>query len=542
MKNLLLKIFNSAVLLLLPSLIFAQAPNLGTAANFVLFSTNGAVTNSGISQLTGKVGTNNGSSTGFGNVNGGMHDADGVSAQAAADLLTAYGQLNSATPGFFPSSSLGGGQTLIEGVYYISGAATLNLELILDGQNNSNAVFIFQIQGPLSTAANSKVKLINGAQACNVFWKVEGLVDMATGTLMRGTVIANNAGINMNTGDTLEGRALSTAGAISVDGVLAYTPSGCGSPILTGPAAPVLGEAGCYGIFSSDGPVENAGITNIKGDVGANVGLTTGFDPLTVSGNIHPIPDESTERAAADLLVAYDYMNGVAHDIILLYPAQFGNGLVLTPHTYTLNGATTFTDNLYLNAQGNANAVFIIKIYGALSAASYANVILINGTQAENVYWLVNGAVDIEDYAVFNGTIVSQGAINLFTGATLNGRALTGVGALATNAITGNAAIVASECQTALGGLPSVKQDRTVTANVYPNPIGNTTTISLGNTESNVDYVLNVYNSMGVEIVNQRITGGSTAVDTGHLVSGVYIYRISKEGKTVSTGRLVSLK
>jgi hypothetical protein len=541
MKNQLLMAFKAVLLFLLPSLIFAQAPNLGSAVNFVLFSTNGAVSNSGISHLTGKVGTNNGSSTGFGNVNGGMHDGDGISAQAAADLLVAYNQLNSRTPGFFPAPLLGGGQTLNAGVYAITGAATLNLELILDGQNNSAAVFIFQIAGPLSTNANAKVKLINGAQACNVFWKVEGLVDMATGTTMRGTVIANNAGINLNSGDTLEGRALTTSGAITIDGVLAYTPSGCGSPTLTGPSAPILGEAGCYGIFSSDGPVQNAGITSIKGDVGANVGLTTGFDPLKVSGNIHPIPDGSTSKAAADLLVAYTYLNGIAHDIELLYPAQFGRGLVLTPHTYILNGATTFTDKLYLNAQGNANAVFILKIYGALAAASYAEVVLINGTQSKNVYWLVNGATDIEDYAVFNGTIVSQGAINLFTGAKLNGRALTGVGALATNAINGNADINSSTCETTIGGPSSVENSKKdIKVNIFPNPFGNTATIRLSNVSKTLHYNLSIFNALGIETVNQQITQESTVIDTSNLASGIYIYRVTENGIIITSGRLIS--
>ena len=231
---------------------FSQAPNLGITADFVLFSTDGAVSNTGISHLTGKIGTNNGSNTGFGNVNGGMHAADAITAQAAIDLLLAYNELDVATPGFFPAPLLGNGQTLNAGVYAVAGASTLNGELILDGQTNTDAVFILQIAGPLSTSAGSKITLINGAQACNVFWKVEGLVDMSAGTTMRGTVIANNAGINMNVADTLEGRALSTAGAITIDGVLAYTPVGCGSPVLTGPAAPAFGEAGCYALFSSD--------------------------------------------------------------------------------------------------------------------------------------------------------------------------------------------------------------------------------------------------------------------------------------------------
>lgn len=110
---------------------------------------------------------------------------------------------------------------------------------------------------------------------------------------MKGTIIANNAGISINSGAELEGRALSTSGAINVDGILAYTPIGCGSAVLNGPIAPNLNSVICYAVFSSDGPVINSGTTFLTGDVGTNVGLTTGFQALNVSGMIHPIPDTS---------------------------------------------------------------------------------------------------------------------------------------------------------------------------------------------------------------------------------------------------------
>jgi len=312
----------------------------------VLFSTVGAVGNTGISQITGNVGTNSGAITGFGNVNGVMNSSNGATAQCAADLLIAYNLLNSTIPNFFPAPLLGNGQILGAGVYAIAGPATLNNELILNAQNDPDAVFIFQINGAFSTAALSSVTLINGAQACNVFWKIEGLVDMASGTTMRGTIVANNGAITINADGVLEGRALSTSGAVNVSGTLAFTPIGCGSPTLLGPAAPDLVSAGCYAVFSSNGPVSNAGITYVVGDVGTNVGLTTGFNPLFVSGEVHPIPDGSTAAAAADLLNAYNYLNALPFDIELLYPAQFGNDLVLTPHTYLLNAATTFTGDL----------------------------------------------------------------------------------------------------------------------------------------------------------------------------------------------------
>lgn len=416
---------------------FGQVPDLGASADFVLFSTVGAVTKTGtgFAHLTGNVGTNSGSSTGFGNVDGDMCDGNPQSAAASTDLLLAYGELDAAIATFFPGVLLGNGITLVPGIYGIPAAATLNLELILDGQGDPNALFIFQIDGSFSTNANSKVTLINGAQACNVFWKTEGLVDMATGTTMRGTIVANNAAINMAAGDTLEGRALAINGAVTIDAILGYTPIGCGSPVLVGPFAPPLGATECYAIFSGIGPVTNTGITTVIGDVGANGGLTTGYNPLFVTGTIHPIPDGSTAACSTDLLTAYNFLNAITYDIELLYPAQFGNNLVLTPHTYLMNGAVTFTDTLYLNAQGNPDAVFVFQVNGAFGTSTFSKVILINGTQPENVYWKIDGAVDINDYSIFNGTIISQGALNLFTGVQLNGRAMTVVGAVNTTAI-----------------------------------------------------------------------------------------------------------
>src|SRR4051812_15116148 len=109
MKTKLLKALTAVVLFLMPNVDFAQAPVLGTAANFVLFSTVGAVTNSGIphlTHLTGNVGSNSGSSTGFGNVDGQMHDGDVASIAAASDLLSLYADLNGRTPTAAHSSAL----------------------------------------------------------------------------------------------------------------------------------------------------------------------------------------------------------------------------------------------------------------------------------------------------------------------------------------------------------------------------------------------------------------------------------------------------
>lgn len=443
MKRKILHILTAVALISFPKIQYAQAPDLGTAANFVLFTTIGAVSNSGIpytTRLTGNVGTNSAPTiTGFGNVDGQMHYvSDPASAVCAADLLLAYNELDIAIPTFFPAPLLGSGQILDPGVYYISSPATLDLDLSFDALGDPDAVFIIQIDGTFSTSANAKVKLLNGALACNIFWKVEGMVDLATGTFMRGTIIANNAAINLSVGDTLEGRALSTTGAITTNGIFGYTPIGCGSSALIGPLAPALGSTECYSIFSSIGSVTNVGISNVTGDIGTNSALTTGFDPLLVDGMIHPIPDVSTAACEVDLGTVYASLIAISEDIELLYPALFGHNLIITPHTYLMNSAVSLTDTVFLNAQGDPNAVFVIKVNGAFNTSVNSRIVLINGAQAKNVYWKIDGAVTISDNSIFEGTMVVAGAINLMTGVELNGRALTTNGALNTTAVMVN--------------------------------------------------------------------------------------------------------
>lgn len=499
MKNKLLFLILVLTYVFLPKTHFGQAPTLGTAADFVLFTSVGAVGNSGISHVTGNVGSNSGSSTGFGNVNGGMHDGDPASAQCAVDVLSAYGDISGVVPAFFPAPLLGNGQILVPGNYEIPAPATMNLDLTLDAQGDPNAVFIIRILGSFSTGAGSSVELVNGALACNVYWQVEGLVSMAAGTSMKGTIIVNNAAINLSSGSTLEGRALSTNGAITIDGVLAYTPIGCGSPVLTGPGSPTLGTTACYALFSSDGPVTNAGVTFVTGDVGTNLGLTTGYNPLNVTGTIHPIPDGSTLACANDLAILYTYLNTLPTDIELLYPAQFGNSLVLTPHTYLMNAAVTFTDTVFLNGLNNPDAVFVINVNGAFGTSTFSVVKLINGTQAKNVYWNIDGAVDLNDNSTFVGTIIANnGAMTLNTGLLMNGRALTTTGALLTNAITitipsvtagaGSISGASSVCANQLGVPYSVANIDNASNYVWTLPAGATIASGLNTNSITVDF------------------------------------------------------
>lgn len=451
MKTRLLSVLTVFILLIIPLMNLAQAPTLGTAADFVLFTSVGAVSNVGttdrakyLTHLTGNIGFQTGSVTGFGNVNGVIHSGDGASNTCAADLLIAYNFLAAAIPdSTIVNPVIGNDSTIKAGTYQLpSSASSLDLGLTLDAEGDPNAVFIFKMPaGPpiyaFSTSANSKIHLINGAQACNVYWFITGQVNMGTGTSMKGTIISGGA-INMTASDTLEGRALTINGAITLDngdvGLLAYTPEGCSSPTLTGPTAPVFVDSKCFSVFSSIGPVADDNFSQVSGNVGGNTIAPSNYDPLLVEGGIYG-KNGITAAAATDLGGVYSYLNGMAEDIILTAPTLLGHNLVLTPHNYLLPAAATLTDTLYLDAMGNADAVFIIKSAGAFATTVNSNVKLINGTKAENVYWLVNGAVSIATNSIFNGTIVVSGAISLLSGAQINGRALTINGAVDTHSI-----------------------------------------------------------------------------------------------------------
>ena len=193
-------------------------PNLGSASNFVLFTTTGAVGNLGTSYITGDVGSNAGAVNGFeapSVLNGNVHIANSVTSQASSDLVAAYNQLYAMTPTNTTHAPGFGSETIFPGVYNIGGAGSVDGILILDGQGNSNAIFAFKIGGAFTTGAGATIVLTNGARASNVIWIADGAVAMAANTTMSGTLIANGA-ISIGDGGILHGRLLSTTGAISI--------------------------------------------------------------------------------------------------------------------------------------------------------------------------------------------------------------------------------------------------------------------------------------------------------------------------------------
>jgi hypothetical protein len=206
-------------LFLFSTVVFAQTPPpLGAASNFVLFTTTGAITETGVSSITGDVGSNLGAVSGFvGDLNGTLHqEASVLTAQCAIDVLAAWNHINAQPTGTTLGAVLGNGQVLTPDVYHIAGASTALDTLTLDGGGNSDACFIFKLDGAFAAAASTTIILTNGAKASNVFWRVDGPTAFATNTTWKGTMIVGGA-TAVATMCNVEGRFLHTVGAISVE-------------------------------------------------------------------------------------------------------------------------------------------------------------------------------------------------------------------------------------------------------------------------------------------------------------------------------------
>ena len=209
----------------------AQTPNLRSLSSFIIFTTNGAIGNTGSSQITGNVGTGVGAVTGFDpstNFYGTVSNADLTTTQATTDLTDLCNEINGAV--ITNTSHLpvyGNGETLLPGVYTVGGAGSVVGVLNLDALCSPNSIFILKFGGAFTTAAASKINLLNGAKACNVFWISVGAISMDPGTVMKGTLIAYPGAVSMGAGGILEGRLLSTRGAMAVNVVNATVASVC---------------------------------------------------------------------------------------------------------------------------------------------------------------------------------------------------------------------------------------------------------------------------------------------------------------------------
>ncbi len=195
----------------------AQAPvTLGADAKFgVLAAT--TVTTVPTTMINGDLGVSPGNTvTGSPIVDGTLHLADPIAAQAQLDLTAAYNDAAGRTVGAISVAGNLGGQTLSPGLYKSTSSLEISSgDLTLDALGDANAVWIFQMASTLTTTSGRQVILSGGAQAANIFWQVGSSATLGTTSVFKGNILAFTS-ITMETGATLEGRALARNGAVAL--------------------------------------------------------------------------------------------------------------------------------------------------------------------------------------------------------------------------------------------------------------------------------------------------------------------------------------
>jgi hypothetical protein len=141
---------------------------------------------------------------------------------ASIDAQSAYLDATDSSRGTpAPVSGNLNGLTLYPGLYESSSSIEISAAgfLYLDGQGDSNAVFIIRSATSITTSGTSEVVLTGGAQAKNIYWTAGSAVTLGTNSIMKGTILAGTS-ITLQTGANLQGRALlqgAAAAMVSLD-------------------------------------------------------------------------------------------------------------------------------------------------------------------------------------------------------------------------------------------------------------------------------------------------------------------------------------
>ncbi|WP_366184713.1 ice-binding family protein [Flavobacterium ovatum] len=544
MKTKLILLLTSAFFILNASATFAQysnptAPVVGTTSDFLLFTSAGAITNSGTKSIyAGNVGTNGGALSGFETLETqpyGLFQSTTKTSQCASDLALLYNDLSNRTADLGSAAAHEyGGTTITPGIYHNTGAIAVTGDLTLDGGGDPDARFIIRSGGAFTTGANSKIILTNGTEAKNVFWVIDGAVAIAANVEAKGTFI-NTAAISLGASCKLEGGILTTAGAITtLDNMSLASPfmflkenqtitigttpadlllTGNSNPIVKwetdtnsdftnpikidqnsatllgsciGPLStttyfrvvvlidginvnsntveikiipqstgPDLGATASFVLFSQAGDITSAAGTSTNDALlGTNAGTFAGTGTFTRPALLHT-QDSSTQACKDRLQPLFDSIKAIP--TTNSHAAALGAGETLTPGIYQIASASTLGGTLTLNGQGDANSLFVIKITGALSFAASSKIILTNGVIASNIFWNIDGALDIGASSEARGNFIClAGAITIGNNCIVEGRIFTIAGAIGLQNCKLSMPVVASSNQTiSLGSSPT---------------------------------------------------------------------------------------
>lgn len=197
-----------------------------------------------------------------------------------------------------------------------------------------------------------------------------------------------------------------------------------------------LGTAARFALLSHSA-ITDIPTSSITGDVGLSPGVRSSITGLLdgdgqvaagyaiyASDDADPVP-AMLIAAKADAKTAFDSARAAARGT----PASISgdlNGLTLAPGLYESGTSIEISPagSLYLDAGGDANAVFIIRSATTITTESTSEVVLQGNAQARNIFWTAGSAMTLGANSTMKGTLIAGTSISLETGARLDGRAL----------------------------------------------------------------------------------------------------------------------
>jgi len=211
--------------------------NLGTAEAFAVLAGQ-SVTNTNATTIKGDIGIHPGAAgtniTGGASISltGTIHDTGAVALKAQEDLTTAYIDARDRELPMEIVPELAGAD-LGPGVYEStgSGAFQLSVDGVLTLTGDADAVWIFQSGSDLIFGSGSSIEFVGDADACNVYWQVTSSATLGSDSQIVGTIMALTS-ITLESGATLEGRALAREGSVTMDNNT-IDASACITPVAT---------------------------------------------------------------------------------------------------------------------------------------------------------------------------------------------------------------------------------------------------------------------------------------------------------------------
>ncbi|MEX2533531.1 MAG: ice-binding family protein [Nitriliruptoraceae bacterium] len=214
---------------------------LGTTESYAILAGQ-SVTNTGTTTIQGDIGIHPGAAvapnvTGFGTVThtGTLNDTTAVAAAAKVDLVAAYDDAAGRALTATISRELSGAN-LGPGVYASSpgGDFLLSSGGVLTLTGNATDVWIFKSTSTLIFESASQV-VLQGVDPCNVYWQVASSATLGVNANVTGTIMALTS-ISLQTGASLDGRALARNGSVTLDSNdISVQVCSAAAPIVTEP-------------------------------------------------------------------------------------------------------------------------------------------------------------------------------------------------------------------------------------------------------------------------------------------------------------------